>query len=320
MLGPALATMIAALSGIPVAIPHRLRNLMFIVLGVLLGSSFSADVLESAGRWLISLTGVLVYVAAVGGLVFVLLRRFAGYDAITAYFSGMPGGLTEMTLMGGAMGGDTRAIALTHALRIVVIVFSVAFGFQLLAGYVPAQRAAQHVTFGEVPPADFLLLAACGVVGALLARWLRMPAGALLGPMILSAAVHLAGLTDTAPPSVLVAAAQVIVGGSIGCRFVGTPPSRIMRTLFVALGSSAIMLGGTLAFSFALAPLAGLSFLALVLAFAPGGLVEMAVIALALGIDVAFVSTHNIVRVSVIMLLAPVVFRLVRPRPPPAGT
>ena len=321
MLGPALATMIAALSGIPVAIPHRLRNLMFIVLGVLLGSSFTADVLESAGRWLISLTGVLVYVAAVGGLVFVLLRRFAGYDAITAYFSGMPGGLTEMTLMGGAMGGDTRAIALTHALRIVVIVFSVAFGFQLLAGYVPAQRAAQYVTFGEVPPADFLLLAACGVVGALLARWLRMPAGALLGPMILSAAVHLAGLTDTAPPSVLVAAAQVIVGGAIGCRFLGTSIRQILRASAAALGGSIVMLAGTAGFAAALAPLVGLPFAALMLAFAPGGLAEMAVIALALGIDTAFVSTHNVARVLIILILAPVAFRLFRrPPPPPART
>jgi uncharacterized protein len=321
MLGPALATMIAALSGVPVAIPHRLRNLMFVVLGVLLGSSFTADVLESAGRWLISLFGVLVYVAVVGGLVFVLLRRLAGYDAITAYFSGMPGGLTEMTLMGGAMGGDVRTIALTHALRIVVIVFSVAFGFQLLAGYVPAQRAAQYVTFGEVPPADFLLLAACGAVGALLARWLRMPAGALLGPMILSAAVHLAGLTDTAPPTVLVAAAQVIVGGAIGCRFLGTSIRQILRASVAALGGSIVMLAGTVGFAAALAPLAGLPFAALVLAFAPGGLAEMAVIALALGIDVAFVSTHNVARVLIILVLAPLAFRLFRgPPPPPART
>ena len=318
MLGPALATMIAALSGVPVAIPHRLRSVMFIVLGVLLGSSFTADVLEDAGRWLISLSGVLAYVVAVGGVVFVLLRRLAGYDAVTAYFSGMPGGLAEMSLIGGAMGGDTRAIALTHALRIVVIVFSVAFGFQLLAGYAPAQRAAQYVTFGEVPPADFLLLAACGVLGALLARWLRIPAGTLLGPMILSAAVHLAGLTDTAPPSVLVAAAQVIVGGAIGCRFAGTSARQILRASVAALGGSAIMLGGTVGFAAVLAPLAGLPFAALVLAFAPGGLAEMAVIALALGIDTAFVSTHNIARVLIILIFAPLAFRLFRgpPRPP----
>jgi membrane AbrB-like protein len=294
---------------------------MFVVLGVMLGSSFTPEVLEGADRWLVSLAGILLYVVVVAGVVSAVLRRFAGYDPITAFFAGTPGGLAEMTLIGGAMGGDERTIALTHALRIVIIVFGVAFGFQLLAGYVPEQRAAQHVAFAAVPPADLLLLAACGVVGALAGRWLRLPAGLLLGPLILSAAVHLTGLTETPPPSVLVAAAQVIVGGATGCRFAGMPLVHILRTLAVALGGSAVMLAGTLGFAAALAPLAGLSFPALVLAFAPGGLAEMALIALTLGIDVAFVTTHNITRVLAVLVLAPAIFRLVggRPRPPRAG-
>ncbi len=45
----------------------------------------------------------------------------------------------------------------------------------------------------------------------------------------------------------------------------------------------------------------------------------MAVIALALGIDTAFVATHNVVRVLSILVLAPIVFRVFgKPsRPPP---
>lgn len=312
MLGAAFATTVAALSGVPVAIPPRLRNLMFVVLGVLLGSSFTPDLLATADRWLVSLAGIVVYVVVVAGLVATMLRRVAGYDLVTAYFSGTPGGLAEMTLVGGAMGGDARTIALVHALRIVVIVFAVAFGFQLLAGYVPEQRAAQYVAFAAVPPTDFVILVACGVVGALIALWLRLPAGQLLGPMLVSGAVHLAGLTETAPPSVLVATAQVVVGGAIGCRFVGTSIWQVVRSLTAALGGSVLMLAATVGFAAALAPLAGLSFAALVLAFAPGGLAEMAVIALALGIDTALVSTHNVFRLLVIVVLAPIVFRLVR--------
>lgn len=321
MLGAAFFATVAALAGAPVAIPLRLRNTMFVVLGVLLGSSFTPDVLQDAGRWLISLAGIALYVVGVGGVVYLLLRRLAGYDPATAYFAGTPGGLSEMTLIGTAMGGDERTIALTHALRIVIIVFVVAFGFQLFGGYVPQERAAQYVPFAEVPPWDLLLLAACGVVGALAGTWLRLPAGHLLGPMILSAAAHLTGLSETPPPTVLVAAAQVIVGGAIGCRFLGTRVAHLLRTLVVALGAAVLMLAGTLAFSAALGPLAGLSFPALVLAFAPGGLAEMALIALALGIDVAFVTTHNIVRVLAILLIAPVLFRLVRkPAGPPQRT
>ena len=60
--------------------------------------------------------------------------------------------------------------------------------------------------------------------------------------------------------------------------------------------------------------LTGLSFAALLLAFAPGGLAEMALISLALGIDTAFVSTHHLIRLSAIMLLAPVFFRILESR------
>ncbi|MGH6943765.1 MAG: AbrB family transcriptional regulator, partial [Geminicoccaceae bacterium] len=303
MLGAALFATVAAISGAPVAIPSGLRNLMLIVLGVLLGSSFTHDVLENAMRWLVSLCGIPVYIIVVTGIVCAALRRFAGYDPVTAYFAGTPGGLVQMTLIGGAMGGDDRTIALTHALRIVIIVFVVAFGFRLLAGYAPQKGGASYVPFSAVAPLDLLLLTACGVLGAVLGRWLRLPASELLGPMLLSGAIHLAGLTATRPPSVLVAAAQVIVGGAIGCRFAGISLTQILRTMAAALGASAMMLTATLAFSAVLSALAGLPFPALVLAFTPGGLAEMAVIALALGIDTAFVTTHNIGRVLGVLLL-----------------
>lgn len=310
MLGAAFSTTVAALAGARVAIPGRFRAAMLVVLGVLLGSSFTPELLASAARWLISLAGLLLYVVMVAAVVATALRRVAGYDPVTAYFAGTPGGLAEMTLVGGAMGGDERTIALTHALRIVIIVFGIAFGFQLLAGYVPQQGGSSYVPVTALSALDLLLLTACGVLGAFMARWLRLPAGPLLGALLLSAAAHLAGLTAAKPPTVLVAAAQVVVGGAIGCRFVGTPLRQILRTIAVAFAGSVVMLAGTLGFAAVLGPLAGLSFPALVLAFAPGGLAEMAVIALALGIDTAFVTTHNVARVVLIVILAPALFRL----------
>ncbi|NIP89215.1 MAG: AbrB family transcriptional regulator, partial [Gammaproteobacteria bacterium] len=40
-------------------------------------------------------------------------RRIARYGRTTSYFAGIPGGFTQMILIGGAMGGDDRTIALT---------------------------------------------------------------------------------------------------------------------------------------------------------------------------------------------------------------
>ena len=60
----------------------------------------------------------------------------------------------------------------------------------------------------------------------------------------------------------------------------------------------------TLAFGAALHPLTGYSLTLLLLAFIPGGLTEMSLIALALGVDPAFVVTHHGVRVSLVVLIA----------------
>ena len=53
----------------------------------------------------------------------------------------------------------------------------------------------------------------------------------------------------------------------------------------------------------------GLPIPTLVLAYAPGGLAEMSLIALALSLDAAFVATHHLVRVFLIVVLAPAFFR-----------
>ena len=48
---------------------------------------------------------------------------------------------------------------------------------------------------------------------------------------------------------------------------------------------------------------------ALFLALAPGGLAEMSIIALSFGTAAAFVSTHHIVRIILLVVIAPAIFR-----------
>ncbi len=53
---------------------------------------------------------------------------------------------------------------------------------------------------------------------------------------------------------------------------------------------------------------------ALWIAFAPGGLAEMAMISLVLGADPAFVATHHLYRVILLIIVAPVIFQLIKKR------
>ena len=147
------------------------------------------------------------------------------------------------------------------------------------------------------------------MVGFVGARGLRMPAAQIVGPMVVCAAVHLVGVIDTRPPSQVIAFAQVVVGSAIGCRFAGVAVRHVFRTLIVSFGAALLMVSLTMVFAFALIPLGAAEFPALVLAFAPGGLAEMSLIAFALGVDAAFVSTHHIMRIVIVVVVSPTIFR-----------
>ncbi|MGF1611722.1 MAG: AbrB family transcriptional regulator [Kiloniellales bacterium] len=314
MIGAMAATTLAAVAGVRIAMPLPLRAVMVAVLGVMLGSAFTPAILGQLAEWSVSLTALVAYVAVAGVAGAFYFRLVASYDPVTAYFAAMPGGLSEMFLVGSAMGGDGRIISLIHASRILLVVMTLPFAFQLLLGYEPAARPPAGLPIAEVPLEDLLLLTGCGIAGYLAARLLRVPAAGIVGPMVLSAGVHLAGWPKAAPPLELIAAAQVVVGSAIGCRFSGSSLGFIRHTIVIAAGATAILLLITLSFAIALNAVTGLPTAALVLAFAPGGLAEMSLIALALALETAFVATHHIVRIFLIVVAAPFVFRLTRRR------
>ena len=311
MLGAMITVTVAAVARGPVRLPKPLRSFMVAVLGVMLGSSFSPDLLSRAGEWMISLSCLVPYLLTATGLCYIYFRKVAGYNPVTAFFSGTPGGLSEMTLIGADMGGNSRAISLAHAARILLVVSTIPFWFQIARAYDPALNAdLDRVYLSEVSLHDAVALGLCAIVGTVLGRSIRLPAAALTGPMLLSAAVHLAGWTRSVPPVEAVAVAQIVLGTAIGCRFAGTATMTVIKAIALALGALVVLLVVAVAFALGLAWVTGLPFDALLLAYAPGGLAEMTLIALSQHIDPAFVSAHHVVRIALIVTAAPLVFRV----------
>ena len=313
LIGAMVITTAAALTGAPLKGPGQLRHLMIGVLGIMLGSAFTPDALDNLGQWLGSLSALLAFIVAVTTVVALYLVRIGGYDPISAFFSASPGGLATMVVMGGEMGGDERSIALTHSIRVMLTVLVIPFWFRFFQGYEPGGLAAVFGDIGDIAGRDLTILLLCGL-GYPLARLLRLPAAPMLGPMALSVAVHLSGVTEAKPPAEIVNLAQVVIGTSIGCRFVNIPVMRVMKVLMVSAGATFFMLALAAGAALGVEAATGLPFPALWLAFAPGGLAEMTLISLAMGIDTAFVSTHHLLRVVFMVTAAPLVFALIRKR------
>jgi membrane AbrB-like protein len=310
MLGAMSLTMAASVAGARLAMPSSWRVGMLTVIGVLLGSGFTADIAAGIARWLPSIATIPLYVVASIGVGVLLLRRLGKLDPVTAFFAAAPGGLSEMVLLGERAGGDMRQIALLHGTRIFAIVFMVPFLVRTIAGVPPAPTALLAPALADVT--DLAILAGCAALGYLAGRLVRLPATPLLGPLLVSAAAHVTGLVTTAPPPPVVIAAQIVVGAAMGARFVGIPPRVIAQLLLIGGALSAALLACSLLTAAGLELVTGLGFVLLLLAFSPGGIAEMCLVALALGAEPIFVATHHVLRIGLVVLLAPALFRLWR--------
>ena len=144
MLGACVFSTVAAFAGLRIGMRVQLRQGMIIILGVLLGSGFTPDLVQQLGQWAREPLRDVRHdhdrrdAWAISGS-----AASPSWDKVTCYFAAMPGGLNDMTIMGGAMGGQERCIALAHALRILTVVLTI-------PGLVPAgeRRADQRAHHG----------------------------------------------------------------------------------------------------------------------------------------------------------------------------
>jgi uncharacterized protein len=315
MLGSMSATAVAAIIGIPVISAKKIRPPFATVIGVALGSAIHPLTYDQFLAWLPISVALVLSTPLIGAVGYFYFSRVARFDRTTAFFAGMPGGVYEMTHQGGLAGGDERRIALAQAVRIFIVVFAVPFIFDLFFHF---GTTAGLSIGGEkaLSAAGALQLAGIAIGGWLIATRLRLPNPPLLGPLIASAALHLAGWTDAAPPYWLLSAAQVVLGTSIGGQFIGAD-----RKLFASAAWHGLALVPAMLLVAALAAAAAARFTdtqyaQIFLALAPGGTAELSLVALAIHADVAIVVTHQVIRIIMIYTCVMQVFRrLVQPSP-----
>jgi membrane AbrB-like protein len=270
------------IAGKPVTLPARLRFSFVPVIGVAIGGAFTPAVAGQALGWGPSLLALCLFVPMAHGLGFMIYRR-GGLSARDAFFGAVPGGLIESVQLGEEAGADVRLLTVLQFLRLIGTIVAIPMIFWGLTGH-------------AVGSASGALIAA-GAVGVAVARVLRFPGWIITGPLVASALLHVTGLVQGVPPAWLVALTQVILGTGLGARFVGVDPALLRRAAGLALLNGAAALLLALAFALTLHALVGEPVAAVFLAFAPGGLAEMSLIALSLNLSVIYVTAHHVARI-----------------------
>ena len=308
-LGALTACLVASVVGAPIERPRPLAIPMRAVLGVAIGSAFTPALLDRAGSMAWSLLLLIPFMIFVIGLGMVVYEKLGKFDRPPAFFAAVPGGLTDMTAMAEDSGANARAVILVQASRILVIVFALPLWLQWHDGLAVGQAFASRVRIWEVAPLDAAIMIGMGLGGWLGARWLGLAGAPIVGPMLVSGFAHVFGLTEARVPLEVLIIAQISVGTLLGAQFRGLTMKEFSNTMVWGIAYAFVLLVITGFTAQWVSQLTGFSPVSVLLAFAPGGQTELNLLAFVLGLDVAYIALHHLVRLGVVILGAQLVFK-----------
>ena len=315
MIGPLVVTSLVSVLGAPTASWTPFRNAGQWVIGAALGLYFTPEVgALVAGLWWAIALGI-VWALALGLGFGVWLRRvhaqhLPGLSAAqlfgTTYFAGAIGGASEMTLIAERHGARTDLVAAAHSLRVLLVTLSIPFVMQAwgVSGLDLATPGAREV---QVPGLGWLAL--LSLAGALGMRKFGRANPWFMGALLATMALTLSGVVLSALPGWLTAAAQLVIGVSLGVRFTPAFVHTAPRWLASVALASGVMMVMCAAFAWLLARFTGLHPATLVLGTSPGGIAEMAITAKVLQLGVPVVTAFQVCRLVAVLVLAEPVFR-----------
>jgi membrane AbrB-like protein len=312
-----VAAILAVLFGVKLSAPVYLRTLAFIVLGVQIGSSVTMETLSGATRWPLSLAMLTLTVAVVTVACYFFYRRMRGWPEADALFSSLPGALGLVVALADDAKADMRRVIIAQSIRLFFLVAALPIVINSLSAQPSAPATPSHGVWWEIA----LVLAASAAVALLLER-LKVPAGLFVGAIFVSAAFYIGDIAHGALPQPALILANVILGTALASRFQDFTLGELLHALGDGIAGFGIALMLSVLGAVLASNLAGLPFTLTLLAFAPGGLDVMTVIALALHLDPAYVGAHQLARyLAMCVVVPPLTAWLLRRRlPPPAKT
>lgn len=274
---------------------------VIIGLAVMIGATFDQQIIHQALLWWKSLAVMIFtsFIVCICG--YFMLTRWRGYEKRLAFFCCLPGGQAEALALARELVEKDYVVALFHLVRVTIVFASTPLLLAFLQGSEAVTnsnlRLSQMPSIFSLPLSETMQFVAFGGAGFVLAKILRLPLPFLLGPMSVSLAFHLLGWADLPRINEFVILAQLAIGGAIGARLAQVPFSEVMGYLKDASINTFIILSLYLLAAFTITQLEGFNFLEVWLAFVPGGLYEVTLLALIFGFDVAFVAFHHTVRI-----------------------
>ncbi len=290
-------------------IPRWLHVSVTLGMGVLVGAMFDPAVLGKMAEWSVTVVAMMVATILATAVGYIYLARLRRYPSTLSLLCCLPGGQAEILAMSRDLVEKDYVVALCHLVRVATVFVATPLLLTLVQGQAAVEASNQALAefpgLLSLPPLTLLEFVAIAVAGYYAGKLVRLPMPHLLGPLVLSAGLHVAGVLAIPRVQEFVLLAQVTIGGAVGARLARVHVRELLVYLVDALVNSVLVIGIYAAFALSLAAALGESTLNLLLAFIPGGFYEVTLLALLFGFDVAMVTFHHTVRVLIVFFGLP---------------
>ena len=309
MLGPMIVTSIAALAGSKVVMPKIALSSILIILGLHIGNYIDQNLFNQMINWIWTSVIMLIYIIVCILIVSKYLQKFSGYSEKASIFSAAPGALGPLMILAEYEKSDLSQVATAHLIRLIIII--TLFPFIIVSLYPAEAMQLEKFDYISQNHWNLVLLIIVSLIFIFFFDKFKVPAALLSGTLVASGVLQIFDIASYKLPDASINFCLLILGASVGCRFANKTFKEVASNSFHGLVATILLVLLGLVAAYIATFFVDNNFLSLILSFCPGGIYEVAVIAIAFDLEPDFVAFHHIIRLLFILFIVPIILRLV---------
>ncbi len=308
-LGPMLITSLAALMGFKVKMPRIVLSSVLIILGLYIGNYIDKSLFTQINQWVWTSLIMLIYIVVSVLIVSKYLQFFSKYERKTSIFSAAPGALGPLMILAEDEKSDLSQVATSHLIRLIIII--TIFPFIVDSFYEVENLKVLDEVLTNQNLVNLLILIITSVILIFLFDKFKIPAALLSGTLVASGFLQITDIASYKISPDIIDYCLLILGSSVGCRFAEKTFGEIGRNALHSFVATFLLVVLGLIAALAAGLVIDKNFFTLLLSYCPGGIYEVAVIAIFFDLDPEFVSFHHIIRLLMILFIVPIILKII---------
>ena len=308
MLGPMIITSIAALAGLKIIMPKIALSSILIILGLHIGNYIDENLFNQMINWIWTSLIMLIYIIVCILIVAKYLQKFSGYSEKASIFSAAPGALGPLMILAENEKTDLSQVATSHLIRLIIIITVIPF---IIVNNTSSEiLLIDEFNYMSQNHINLFLLVAASLFFIFIFDKIKIPAALLSGTLFASGLLQITDIASYKLPDASINFCLLILGASVGCRFAEKTVKEIANNSLHSVVATTILVLLGLVAAYVATFFVDTNILTLILSFSPGGIYEVAVIAIAFDLDPDFVAFHHIIRLLFILFTGPIFLKI----------